>query len=222
MEVDRLITNEQLIECKRVLTNRQSELINHMQGDFGLQLSARESVGELSMVDNHPADMGTELFERGKDIALNEHAETELEKINEALHAIEEGTYGLCTVCGIDIPYERLTAVPIADKCMDHAEKQKFTSDRPVEEEVFSPNINPDEGIVEAEVGYDAEDAWQEVSSYGTSETPSDFYGDRDNYNAMYPNSDELIGVTEAVEEFAIADITGKYVGTTEHDNEYE
>src|SRR5690625_1207095 len=74
----------------------------------------------------------------------------------------------------------------------------------------------------EEQVGYDAEDAWQEVSRYGTSETPSDFYGDRDNYDEMYPNSDELVGSTEDVEEFLSADIDGKFDGVTPNHNKYE
>ena len=47
------------------------------------------------------------------------------------------------------------------------------------------------------------------MSRYGTSETPSDFYGDRDDYNEMYPNSDEDVGSVEDVEKYASADIEG-------------
>src|SRR5690625_6352440 len=83
--------------------------------------------------------MVNELFERGKDKALNEHAEEELKQINEALHAIDEDTYGICSVCGVDIPFERLEAVPTTDRCMTHANEQSFTRDHPIEEEVFSP-----------------------------------------------------------------------------------
>lgn len=68
---------------------------------------------------------------------------------------------------------------------------------------MYSPNINPDEVTDETQVGYDAEDAWQEVGRYGTSETPSDLYGDRDNYNEMYPNSDEDIGIVEKIESYS-------------------
>lgn len=208
-----MITNEQINTCKAVLLTRQNELIKQIQQNnhFGLSTSAKDSVGELSSYDNHPADMGTELYERGKDIALNEHAEKELEEINEALHAIDHGTYGICAVCGADIPYERLIAVPTADRCTNHEQDDIFKRDRPVEEEVFSPNLNSAVDIENEQVGYDGEDAWQEVSRYGTSETPSDLYGDRDSYNEMFPNSDELVGSTERIEEVLGANIHGKY-----------
>ncbi|WP_345739450.1 TraR/DksA C4-type zinc finger protein [Virgibacillus salarius] len=186
-----MISNQELAACKSALLNRQTELINHVQDHLGMTLeTAQESVGELSNYDNHPGDTASELFERSKDLALNEHAERELEEINAALHAIEEGTYGICSECGADIPYERLAAIPTADRCIEHANNNVFKQHRTIEEEVYSPNINPDDTSEELQVEYDAEDAWQEVSVYGTSETPSDLYGDRENYDEMYPNSD--------------------------------
>ncbi|HLR40031.1 MAG TPA: TraR/DksA C4-type zinc finger protein [Virgibacillus sp.] len=218
-----MITQEQITQCKERLLKRQTDLIHQVQDHFGMAYEfSQESIGELSNYDNHPADHGTALFERGKDLALNEHAEKELEEINEALHAIEEGTYGICSKCGADISLERLEAVPATERCIEHADQVGFERSRPVEEQVFSPNINPDEVTEEEQVGYDAEDAWQEVSRYGTSETPSDFYGDRDNYDKMYPNSDELVGSTEDVEEFLSADIDGKFDGVTPNHNKYE
>ncbi|MYL46315.1 yteA family sporulation protein [Virgibacillus halodenitrificans] len=218
-----MITNEQLVQCKKALLIRQNELIKHVQDHFGKTLElSKESVGELSNYDNHPADMGTELYEREKDTALNEHAETELEEINAALHAIEDGTYGICATCGADIPYERLQAVPTADKCIEHASNNIFESHRTVEEEVFSPNINPNEVSNEEQVGYDAEDSWQEVSQYGTSETPSDFYGNQDDYDDMYPNNEENKGAVEDLENFLSSDIDGKFTGVTPNHNKYE
>lgn len=223
MEADRMITKDQIENCKTTLIRRQNELIRHIQDHYGRTLEmAKESVGDLSNYDNHPADQGTELFERGKDTALNEHTEKELEDINKALHAIEEGTYGICVECGEDIPYNRLNAMPTTDRCFQHAEKKIFDHPRTMEEEVFSPNINPNEVTEEEQVGYDAEDAWQDVARYGTSETTSDFYGDIQNYDDMYPNSDENVGYVEDVENFVSADINGKFNGVTPNHKKYE
>ncbi|HLR09016.1 MAG TPA: TraR/DksA C4-type zinc finger protein [Bacillota bacterium] len=209
-----MITKAEIEQCKNALLKRQAELIARVQDHFGMTYAfSQESMGELSHYDNHPGDHGTELYERSKDTALNEHAENELEQINEALHAIEEGTYGICTECGRDIPFARLIAIPTTDRCIDHADDQVFERDRPVEESVFSPNINPDEVTKEIQTGYDAEDAWQDVSRYGTSETPSDFYGDHESYDEMFPNSDENIGSVEDQEGFLAADQEGKFTG---------
>ncbi|WP_188456104.1 TraR/DksA C4-type zinc finger protein [Virgibacillus oceani] len=218
-----MITNDQLNKCKVALEERQNELIKHVQDHFGLKFEfAQESIGELSNYDNHPAEHGTALYDREKDVALNEHAEEELEEINEALHAIEDGTYGICTKCGRDIPYERLEAIPTTDVCIEHASNNTFERNRPVEEEVFSPNINPNDPGDEIETEYDAEDAWQDVSRYGTSNTPSDIYGDQESYDEMYANSDENVGAVEDLEQFLSADIDGNFTGVTPNHNKYE
>lgn len=218
-----MISGEQLSQFKHALLARQNELIDHVQDHYGLSREfIKESMGELSNYDNHPADHGTELFERQKDLALNEHVEKELEEINEALHAIEQGTYGICRECGADIPLERLQAIPTTDRCVHHATNHTFNRERTVEEEVFSPNINPNEVSDEEQVGYDAEDTWQEVSRYGTSETAADFYGDQEDYDEMYPNHDENVGHVEDIENFVAADQHGNFIGVTPNHNKYE
>ncbi|MFC2947814.1 TraR/DksA C4-type zinc finger protein [Virgibacillus sediminis] len=218
-----MITTDQMEQCKAALLERQNELIPHVEDHFGNSLEAvKESMSELSNYDNHPGDFGTELYEREKDIALNDHAEKELEEINEALHAIDQGTYGICSKCGEDIPFERLMAVPTTDRCVEHAADNTFEHSRTVEEEVFSPNINPDEVTDEEQVNYDAEDSWQDVSRYGTSESPSDFYEDKENYEDMFPNSEENTAEAEDLEGWLSADIDGNYAGPSYHHNKYE
>lgn len=197
------LTEEQLTKCKRRLSTRQSELIKQLKNRFDLEFSQTDAIGELSSYDNHPADLGTELYEREKDIALQAHAEDELEEINKALHAIAEGTYGICRVCSMNIPYERLVSNPMADTCIEHAENNQFTdvSNRAVED-ILGSHINPEPETDEEANYYDKEDAWQDVSRYGTSDSPSDLYGDHENYNDMYANSDEDIGIVEDVERY--------------------
>ncbi|HHY22206.1 MAG TPA: hypothetical protein GX525_10110, partial [Bacilli bacterium] len=120
------------------LQKRQAELNERLEEKerFGLEQSTRDSTGELSLYDNHPADMGTELFERGKDIALHEILEQELIEVNEALEKIEAGTYGVCEATGKKIPYERLEANPTAKTVVEYA-KSSFENRRPVEEDVL-------------------------------------------------------------------------------------
>ncbi|KAB8138573.1 yteA family sporulation protein, partial [Gracilibacillus oryzae] len=71
-----MLTEQQLKECKHELLERKQEIAEHLEDHFGLNLELiKESMSELSNYDNHPGDHGTELFEREKDIALNEHIE---------------------------------------------------------------------------------------------------------------------------------------------------
>lgn len=79
-----------------------------------------DSFSELSHVDNHPADTGSETFEREKDFSILERVEAELADVERALQRLDEGTYGTCQACGDRIPDERLEAVPAARFCVAH------------------------------------------------------------------------------------------------------
>jgi len=82
--------------------------------------SESESVSELSSYDQHPADLGTETFEREKDLSILEQVESELGDVEHAIRRLDEGTYGTCEVCGSPIPDERLEAMPAARLCLEH------------------------------------------------------------------------------------------------------
>lgn len=49
----------------------------------------------------------------------------ELREIDAALRRIEEGSYGLCSVCGIAIPLARLRVQPTAERCVDCQERHE-------------------------------------------------------------------------------------------------
>lgn len=81
----------------------------------------RASLSEVSgeNVDrDHMADQGSAAFEREFDMTLEENERFELDELRAALKRFDDGTYGTCTRCGIDIPTERLEAVPTARLCM--------------------------------------------------------------------------------------------------------
>lgn len=137
-----------------------------------------------------------------------------LQSINQALEAIDKGNYGVCQVCGREIPVDRLKALPTTTFCIDHAPDQVTSKDRPVEEEVlmapygkFNFDDSQDEGLT-----FDAEDAWQEVASWGTSETPQDFVEQIEHYNDVNMEPDENLGYVEEYENFAAVDMYGQSV----------
>ncbi|WP_418790522.1 TraR/DksA C4-type zinc finger protein [Phosphitispora sp. TUW77] len=188
------------------------ERITHME-EGAMELPVQDSISELSMYDNHPADLGTETFERSKDLALREAAQNHLAKIEDALTRIQERSYGKCDICGTEISLERLQAVPattMCKKCKEAGEELSDRHPRPIEEDVIAPpfggfthdNSEFDLGDAEDEIMFDGEDAWQSVARFGTSETPQDIsvHGVND-YNHMYVDADENIGTVESVEE---------------------
>jgi DnaK suppressor protein len=83
----------------------------HDQDDLG--------TGELSHVDQHPAEVASELTEQERDEALLAVVEDQRAQVLEALERVEAGTYGDCIDCGKTLPDERLDARPEAARCVD-------------------------------------------------------------------------------------------------------
>ena len=198
-----MITDIERSTLKKTLLNLKEESTSLEEGTYPKESILKKS-GELSMYDNHPADMGTDLFEMEKDIALHEHAESELGKIDIALKAMDEGTYGRCEKCNEDIPFERLEAVPYTTFCIEHAK----AVEQPIEDDVaINEDENPFESTRDPEA-IDYENSFQEVAEFGTSDAPSDF---RDPEKRSYHNEnddsntrmDEIVGesVTDNTED---------------------
>ena len=80
--------------------------------------SEDDSISELSSNDQHPADIGSETFEREKDLSILEQVEAELADVEHALRRLEDGTYGICEACGQPIDEARLEALPAARFCL--------------------------------------------------------------------------------------------------------
>jgi RNA polymerase-binding transcription factor DksA len=74
---------------------------------------------ELAHVDNHPGDVASELHDEELDETTGIFLDEEERRIEEARHALANGTYGTCKSCGREIPAERLAAVPEAVLCLD-------------------------------------------------------------------------------------------------------
>jgi len=84
--------------------------------------------GESSGRDRLSREVVQQDFEGGGDAALQAMARNQsaamignlrdmLISIDEALQKIEDGTYGVCEVCGKNIPQKRLDALPEATMC---------------------------------------------------------------------------------------------------------
>lgn len=168
--------------------------------ETGIGDTMSDSLGELSMYDNHPADLGDELFERSKDTALRDNAHVLLEEVEAALDNMADGTYGVCEKCGRPIGLARLDALPWATHCIE-CQRQDEVADptpRPVEEEILEPPFHRtflDSARFEF-VGYDGEDALQDALKYGSSDSPQDIPGSYD-YKALFPNSNEHQGIVD-------------------------
>ncbi len=191
---------------RRILLGEKNRLARSIDalGEKGLDRSLGESISEMALYDNHPADIGSETFEREKDFGLREDQRTTMDMVEKALGRLDVGTYGTCQRCGKTIPTERLEAVPwtaycvTCEKALEDAEARDWG--RPAEEGVLAPFSDVTDDDPDKRVEFDSEDAWQAVARFGTSDTPSDTPPAVD-YGDTFAGASEDIGAVEDVEE---------------------
>ena len=110
-------------DTARPRLNDELERLTGLRDEFlaqGLTTESEgESLAELSSVDQHQADLGTETFERERDLSILERVEAELADVEHALRRLDEGTYGICEACGKPISDDRLEAQPAARFCLE-------------------------------------------------------------------------------------------------------
>ena len=85
----------------------------------------REATDELSVVDQHPADVADMTMQREVDYTIKGIVEEEEQQVQEAMQRRAEGRYGICEDCGQPIPTERLEARPHATFCVDCQKKRE-------------------------------------------------------------------------------------------------
>lgn len=179
--------------------------LNLMEKHHPTDASLKEYTEELSAYDNHPADLGTELFMMTMQANLENNEHQRMVEVDKALGKIKDGTYGKCERCGADIPDERLDIMPETTTCIKCSERKleafKIESDRPVEEELMSPSYRTSHEDYNEYTGFDEEDAYQEVARFNeVKDDPSfatgDLLGVFDDYD---------IGAVEPIENISEA-----------------
>ena len=106
------LTPQQLEDYRQLLIARRDDLARDT-------VRAEAVAAEQSDLE-HADLMDRAVADVAKDEALHEASREseQLVQVEEALHAIAHGTYGLCARCGQEIPKARLDAVPWANLCL--------------------------------------------------------------------------------------------------------
>lgn len=160
---------------------------------------------ELSNYDNHPADMGTELFQVEFNNALRVHQEYILNEIHEALNRIEEGTFGKCTLCGKEIGEERLEALPYAEVCIECSVSKKIgpqivENTRPNEELIWDAPLGRKYLNKREDDENEGLDYLNDLMKYGSSDSPQDLGGYHD-YEEFYTNEIDKQGIVDDMDQ---------------------
>lgn len=105
---------KQLLEQRASL---QAQLANLRGGTVGRAEASSDHF-------QHPEDPRAQVdVERDLEFALDARESEELNAVAAALKRIEDGVYGVCTDCGVDIPVARLHAAPETPRCISCQDK---------------------------------------------------------------------------------------------------
>ncbi|MDR9467394.1 RNA polymerase-binding protein DksA [Marinospirillum sp.] len=111
-EGEEYMNDDQLAHFRQLLLNWKQELMEEV--DRTVQ-HLKEDASNFA----DPADRATQEEEFSLELRTRDRERKLIKKINETLEKIDEGDYGFCDACGIDIGIRRLEARPTATLCVD-------------------------------------------------------------------------------------------------------
>jgi len=107
-------------------TNKYKEPLLTLRNDLTKRVDAISN--DLHHVDieieKDFAEQATQLENDEVLNSLNDDAKATVMSIDKALLRIENGQFGKCSQCGVEINKKRLDAIPFAELCIDCAEKE--------------------------------------------------------------------------------------------------
>jgi DnaK suppressor protein len=115
-------------ELKSILEERRREIMDQVQEkirDVRTEGANNPNQGVLDAVESSEADIQDDI-----EFALIQMKSETLNKIEEALHRLEDGTFGYCFECGEEISERRLRALPFAVRCKDCEEAREMAQQR--------------------------------------------------------------------------------------------
>ena len=119
---------DRYLELKRILEERRREILSEVHEkmrDVRSEGPTANVQGVLDSVESSEADIQEDI-----EFALIQMKAETLQKIDEALVRLEEGTYGYCFECGDEISERRLRALPFAVRCKDCEEARELAQQR--------------------------------------------------------------------------------------------
>jgi len=117
------LTTQEIDELRTRLESERGELADQLTTieDQAFAATQSDMSGDVG-VDDESADAGTATFEREKELSIEQNVRDLIQKIDRALKRIDDGTYGICEVCGKPIEKARIKALPYVDLCIKDAQ----------------------------------------------------------------------------------------------------
>ena len=104
---------------RRRLEDERGRLVERLETDC-------QAVGQRQDGNGHKSEdeAAIESLESWRRLALEKQLREQMAEVEHALHKLENGTYGLCDICGQSIAPERLEALPWASLCFNCKTRQ--------------------------------------------------------------------------------------------------
>lgn len=113
-------------ELKQMLEDRRRQLMSDVQGRIrDVRSDGSKDREVLDQGESSEVDIQDDI-----EFALIQMKSETLNKINEALRRLDEGTYGNCFECGDEVAQARLRALPFAVRCKDCEEARETAEQR--------------------------------------------------------------------------------------------
>jgi RNA polymerase-binding transcription factor len=103
---------EQLVEMK-------TKLLSEIDSELRAEREANKDEG----MDTY--DLASEERDREINFILSDRERVKIKQIDDALDRLDQGTYGVCESCGLEIAEERLQAMPFTRLCRDCQQEQE-------------------------------------------------------------------------------------------------
>lgn len=120
-----------MADLRQQLLDMKAKLLEEME----LESKAEREGNKDEGLDTY--DLASEERDREISFILSDRERSKVKHIDDALERMEEGSYGVCDACGLEIAEERLTAMPFTRLCRDCQQDQEreARSQRRVEDE---------------------------------------------------------------------------------------
>jgi DnaK suppressor protein len=93
------------------------EMKNKLVSEIDSELKAEREGNKDEGMDTY--DLASEERDREINFILSDRERLKIKQIDDALVRMDEGTYGVCESCGLEIAEERLEAMPFTRLCRD-------------------------------------------------------------------------------------------------------
>ncbi len=105
-------------DARARLEELRATTLDRLRALEGEHRSVVDASRDSNADDEHDPEGATIAFERAQVDALARDATARLRSVEVALGRLEDGTYGVCAVCGGEIPAGRLEVRPTATTCV--------------------------------------------------------------------------------------------------------